>query len=80
LWTNAANYHSRTPYFNAIYRNDLEIKGRKWLEWLKTRYVLDVKPASGRTMANQIKRRPVVSMTVDRRMSTYYVPRLIWAK
>lgn len=34
IWTRAANYHSRTPYYNAIYRADLIKKATKWGQWL----------------------------------------------
>lgn len=30
LWTRAANYHSRTPKYNAPYRADLMVKAAKW--------------------------------------------------
>ena len=37
LWTKAANYHSRTPQYNAVwdYRADLMRKASKWADWLK---------------------------------------------
>lgn len=38
LWTRAANYHSRTPKFNRVYRADLMIKAMKWAEWLERNY------------------------------------------
>lgn len=34
MWTRAANYHSRTPYYNSIYREDLIKKATKWGKWL----------------------------------------------
>ena len=34
LWTKAANYHSRTPEYNAIYRAKLKIAARRWAVWL----------------------------------------------
>jgi hypothetical protein len=34
LWTKAANYHSRTPQFNNVYRADLIRKAVKWANWL----------------------------------------------
>jgi hypothetical protein len=34
LWTKAANYHSRTPEYNAIYRRKLKIAARRWADWL----------------------------------------------
>jgi hypothetical protein len=39
LWTRAANYHSRTPRFNAVYRADLMRKAVKWADWLEARFV-----------------------------------------
>jgi hypothetical protein len=46
LWTKAANYHSRTPQYNAVYRADLMRKASKWADWLEARFVtLDVTKA-----------------------------------
>ena len=46
LWTRAANYHSRTPHYNAVYRGDLMRKAAKWADWLEARFVtLDVTKA-----------------------------------
>ncbi|MBP9900706.1 MAG: transglycosylase SLT domain-containing protein [Verrucomicrobia bacterium] len=43
IWTRAANYHSRTPQFNVVYRADLMKKAAKWADWLEARFVtLDV--------------------------------------
>ena len=39
LWTRAANYHSRTPQYNATYRADLLVKSRRWADWLEARFV-----------------------------------------
>jgi hypothetical protein len=39
LWTRAANYHSRTPQYNAAYRADLVVKALKWADWLEARFV-----------------------------------------
>lgn len=39
LWTRAANYHSRTPQYNAIYRADLMRRAVKWADWLSARFV-----------------------------------------
>lgn len=38
VWTRAANYHSRTPQFNAAYRADLIVKAGKWAKWLEARF------------------------------------------
>jgi GAF domain-containing protein len=37
LWTRAANYHSRTPQYNAVYRADLLVKAGRWADWLEAR-------------------------------------------
>ena len=39
LWTRAANYHSRTPHYNAVYRADLMRRAVKWADWLDARFV-----------------------------------------
>ena len=39
LWTRAANYHSRTPQFNLVYRVKLVQKAAKWANWLEARFV-----------------------------------------
>jgi hypothetical protein len=53
LWTRAANYHSRTPRFNAVYRADLMRRAAKWADWLAARYVThnvtEQEAAGGRT-------------------------------
>jgi hypothetical protein len=38
LWTRAANYHSRTPQYNAVYRADLVVRARRWADWLEARF------------------------------------------
>ena len=39
LWTRAANYHSRTPRYNAVYRADLMRRASKWANWLEQHFV-----------------------------------------
>lgn len=39
LWTRAANYHSRTPQYNQVYRADLMQKASKWADWLDARFL-----------------------------------------
>jgi hypothetical protein len=34
LWTRAANYHSRTPRYNAAYQADLVYRAHRWEQWL----------------------------------------------
>jgi len=38
IWTRAANYHSRTPQYNAIYRANLMRRATKWADWLAMRF------------------------------------------
>lgn len=38
IWTKAANYHSRTPYFNQIYRDQIIPKAAKWEKWIEARF------------------------------------------
>lgn len=39
MWTRAANYHSRTPQYNHVYRADLMRKASKWADWIDGRFV-----------------------------------------
>lgn len=39
LWTRVANYHSRTPRYNARYRSDLMRRAARWADWLEARFV-----------------------------------------
>ena len=45
LWTKAANYHSRTPHYNAIYRAQLVHRAAKWGMWLEARSTTNVAPS-----------------------------------
>jgi len=38
IWTRAANYHSYTPKFNAIYRAKLIRAADKWANWISARF------------------------------------------
>ncbi|HHN9152362.1 TPA: conjugal transfer protein [Escherichia coli] len=38
IWTKAANYHSKTPKFNEVYRADLIRKAAKWQTWIEARF------------------------------------------
>ena len=39
IWTKAANYHSKTPKYNARYRIDLIAKAVKWADWLEGQFI-----------------------------------------
>lgn len=44
IFTKAANYHSRTPKYNKIYRADLIVIANKWAKWLDQHYeTIDLK-------------------------------------
>ncbi|MDO9161241.1 MAG: transglycosylase SLT domain-containing protein [Methylococcaceae bacterium] len=84
LWTRAANYHSKTPHYNAIYRADLMAKAVKWADWLDARFVTYDVIKSGipnaTSAATEIKK-PVVSAPSPQPVKTVawntskYVPR-----
>jgi hypothetical protein len=38
IWTRAANYHSRTPVYNARYRAYLRYRAYQWEQWLAAHY------------------------------------------
>ena len=58
LWTKAANYHSRTPQYNAVYRADLMRKAEKWASWLDARFsTLEVTKAAARPAIHQVEPR-----------------------
>ncbi len=38
FWTKVANYHSRTPFFNAIYKDKVQRYAHEWAVWLKQQY------------------------------------------
>ena len=87
LWTKAANYHSRTPYFNAIYRADLMKRANKWADRLdllmsgdqtKINAAISELTISKPIPANvtTTKAKPIYTATIN----TTYVPRKIVAK
>ena len=47
LWTRAANYHSRTPRYNAVYRADLMRRASKWANWLEQHFVTRITGTTG---------------------------------
>jgi hypothetical protein len=90
LWTRAANYHSRTPQVNRIYRADLIRKALKWADWLDARFVtFDMVKASAiePSVTNRLVARPEAELQArkeavskDTRLQiakTEYVPRTL---
>jgi len=72
LWTKAANYHSRTPRYNAVYRSDLRVKAAKWADWLEARFVtVDV------TKVGAARSAPVAQVSVQ---ATRLFPSLVATK
>lgn len=87
VWTRAANYHSRTPKYNAIYRENLIRRAQKWATWLEAHYVTtdfsnrhkgtapQPSPAAV-SVAGQV--RPARTIQASRlQPTTQYVPRTI---
>lgn len=83
LWTRSANYHSRTPRFNEVYRADLMRRAARWADWLAARY-----PTHEIAMAGAAVNRPVAALgaatgmpaplqpaKLANRKSASYVPR-----
>jgi hypothetical protein len=69
LWTRAANYHSRTPQYNSIYRADLMRKAMKWADWLDARFVTYdlLKPGAAQpAMKNGQQAKPVAKHRLNR--------------
>lgn len=54
IWTRAANYHSRTPQYNAVYRTSLIKRARTWENWLVARFPTFDATQSGKTPAPPI--------------------------
>jgi len=75
LWTKAANYHSRKPKHNAIYRADLIVKASKWADWLETRFTTV-------NITSNASENPMSTTTNQnsQRKETGYVPRTITIK
>jgi len=72
LWTRAANYHSRTLRYNAVYRSDLRVKAAKWADWLEARFVtVDV------TKVGAVRSAPVTAVSVQ---TTRLLPSLVATK
>ena len=77
IWTRVANYHSRTPEFNNIYRRDLIKKAIKWADWLETRFDTEV----GSFVINQAEKKtqqPIRNINTEEKANTsVYVPRTV---
>jgi soluble lytic murein transglycosylase-like protein len=38
FWTKVANYHSKTPMYNTIYKEKIQPRANKWGQWLQSQY------------------------------------------
>jgi hypothetical protein len=75
IWTRAANYHSRTPYYNALYRADLKVKAKRWANWLEKLMPSD----SARINADTSEHMTSQATPATQASKTAYVPRSIVA-
>lgn len=78
LWTRAANYHSRTPLYNARYRLALITKSARWAEWLErcaARACLETAMLPVRSAPTAVLRAQPQMMT--KAPPRKYVPRMI---
>ncbi|MGL4447818.1 MAG: transglycosylase SLT domain-containing protein [Aeromonas sp.] len=80
MWRKAANYHSRTPRFNAIYRADLMQKATRWAAWLELHLATVNQPNISRTAstaAGGVAARTNPTSTYMPANTVHYVPRTI---
>lgn len=56
IWTRAANYHSKTPKYNLIYRSKLIKRASKWADWLDKHF-----PANGSDTPIDVRMRYVAT-------------------
>lgn len=88
IWTRAANYHSRTPYYNANYRTDLITRANKWANWLDGLLSGDSAKINATLSALATPSQKAVKDTVPTNtkptiraeLNTAYIPRRIIAK
>ncbi len=77
IWTRVANYHSRTPEFNNVYRKDLIKKAIKWADWLETRFDTEV----GTFVVNKTEKmtqQPIRNIKTEGKANpSVYVPRTV---
>lgn len=69
LWTRAANYHSRTPKYNQIYRADLIKKAQKWGHWLERHFetyeVVEPQLSPMKLIQTQTTKKPLKTGTIS---------------
>lgn len=60
VWTRAANYHSRTPKYNRIYRADLIKKAARWGQWLDARFATYSATTSAQVLVPRAVNQPIL--------------------
>jgi len=77
LWTRVANYHSRTPYYNQLYRSDLMVKANRWANWLDS--FMQTDSATINTYTTKPEEVKLASQTTKgtQAIKTAYVPRRV---
>lgn len=66
LWTRAANYHSRTPRFNSVYRADLIQKASVWANWLDEHFATtDMGVQGGTTLTSNDEMQQIVQAALQ---------------
>ena len=76
IWTRAANYHSRTPYYNQLYRADLMVKANRWANWLEQFMQSDGATINTYTIKPEAKQARKATHVVQA-IKAAYVPRSI---
>lgn len=76
IWTRAANYHSRTPYYNTLYRSDLMVKANRWANWLDKFMQSNSATINTYTIKSEAKQTSKATHVVQAIKKTY-VPRSI---
>ena len=74
LWTRAANYHSRTPKYNHLYRADLITKALRWGTWLEARFVTYPVVQPGIAPVRVIRTRTVIKQSYAASISKKSAP------
>lgn len=75
VWTRVANYHSRTPQFNQVYRADLMVRAAKWATWLDKRYQTHDQVLPGAVQAITAGSAQQIPAIAPATPSVKYVPR-----
>ncbi len=78
IWTRAANYHSRTPYYNQLYRADLMVKANRWANWLEQFMQSNSAAITTYTIKPEAKQANKAT-NVTQAIKTVYIPRSVLA-